>query len=175
MECAFVDVQGFVYNKNTFSIKEICILTKNIKLHEFIKPPLSFDKLIPHDQKQVEWLEENYHGLNWDSGYITLQELKETISPIIKGKILLVKGCEKAKWVREIFCDQNIDCINMEDINCDLKLSELAIEDQNSCSKHKPAHRSHCARNNAVKLKRWFYAHNVYSKILRSLVGKENM
>lgn len=100
MECEFVDTQGFVFNKNTFSVKEICIFTKNIKFHEFVKPPFPFNELISHHQKQAEWLEENYHGLNWNAGYIDLQELKKTISPIVKGKILLVKGCEKERYIK---------------------------------------------------------------------------
>lgn len=169
MECAFVDLQGFSFNKNSFAVKEICILTKNIKFHEFVKPPFPFSELIDCRKRQVEWLEKNYHGLNWDAGYITLQELKYTISPIVKGKILLVKGYEKVKWMQNILNDENIVCINMEDINCDLKLSEPHIQSV-SCSKHNNVHHSHCARNNAAMLKYWFYTHSVYSKTVKSLI-----
>lgn len=169
MECAFVDVQGFLYDKHTFCVKEICILTKNIRFHEFVKPPFAFSELSNHYKKQVEWLEENYHGLNWNVGYITLQELKNTIRPIVNGKILFLKGCEKVKWVKDILNDQNIICINMEDINCDLKLSKPPIQ-RISCSKHKHVLEQHCARSNAVMLKIWFYTHSKYSNVVKNLI-----
>lgn len=168
MECAFVDLQGFFFDDNSFSVKEICIFTKNIKFHEFVKPPFPFNTLSDRHKKQAEWLEENYHGLNWNAGYITLQELKNTISPIIKGKILLVKGCQKVKWLNDIVGDQNIICINMEDISCDFKLSEPQIQNV-TCSKHNVQH-SHCARNNAALLKKWFYTHSVYSNTVKRLI-----
>lgn len=170
MECAFVDMQGFVLNNSSFSVKEICIFTKNIKFHEFVKPPFPFNELLSLQQKQAEWLEENYHGLNWNAGYITVQELKNTISPIVRGNVLLVKGCEKVKWLKDILDDENIICINMEDLECDLKLSGLQMEGQIPCSKHKHVQHSHCARNNAAMLKKWFYTHSVYSNSVRNLI-----
>lgn len=169
MECAFVDFQGFSFNNNSFSVKEICILTKNIKFHEFVKPPFPFNRLIDYDKKQAEWLETNYHGLSWDAGYITLQELKNTISPILKGKILLVKGSEKVKWLKDMLKNENIICVDMEDIECELKLSEPQVQ-RHSCPKHKNVQHSHCARNNAAMLKYWFYTHSVYSNTVRSLI-----
>lgn len=172
MECAFVDMQGFFYNENTFAVKEICILTKNIKFHEFVKPPFRFNELSDSYKKQALWLEEKYHGLSWNDGYITLQELKNTIPPIIKGKILLVKGIEKVGWMKELLSDQNIICINMEDINCGLKLAEPQILNF-SCTKHKHVERSHCARNNAAMLKKWFYTHSVYSNAMKKIISEQ--
>lgn len=61
---------------------------------------------------------------------------------------------------KDILSDQNIICINMEDLNCDLKLSEPHIDGQVSCSKHKHVQTSRCARNNAAMLKQWFYTHS---------------
>lgn len=169
MECAFIDLQGFVYNSNTFNIKEICVLTKNTKFHEFVKPPFPSTDLKENDKKHAEWLEENHHGLNWDTGYITLQELKNTISPIVKGKILFVKGSSKVKWLKDILCDENILCINIEDIDCKFKLNKDYLENQFSCKKHKYPN-SHCARTNAGLLKKWFYSQSVYSNRVKNLI-----
>lgn len=171
MELAFIDLQGFLYGDNsTFAIKEICIFTKNIKLHEFVKPPFSFNELKGHFKKQAEWLEEYHHGLNWNTGYITLQELQITISPILKGKILLVKGCNKVKWMKDILEDQQIICINVEDINCELQLNKEIRQSQFACKKHKYSN-SHCARSNAALIKNWFYSHSnkVKSILLREM------
>lgn len=160
MDFAFIDLQGFLYNhKNSLLVKEICILTKNIKFHEFVKSPFPFNKLNYHFKKQAKWLEDYHHGLNWDMGYITLQELRTTISPILNGKILFVKGANKVKWMEDILDDKKIICINMEDINCDLSLNKWETTiNQFSCEKHKNLS-SHCARSNATLLKKWFYSH----------------
>lgn len=165
MEFAFADFQGFLYNNNVFHFKEICILTKNIKFHEFVKPPLPFYNLTAFYRKQAQWLEEEFHGLNWDTGYITQQELINTILPILKFKIVFLKGANKIKWMDEILQDKSIICINIEDIGCDLKLSKKNVDDQSVrvCAKHKHAH-SCCARVNALLLKKWFFT-NFGSKL----------
>lgn len=55
MDFAIVDLQGFNYNEtNAFAVKEICILTKNIKFHEFVKPPIPFENLAKEYKKQVK-------------------------------------------------------------------------------------------------------------------------
>lgn len=158
MDLAFIDLQGFIYNyKNVFAIKEICILTKNIELHEFVKPPVPFNELSDHFRRQIKWLEKYHHGLSWSMGYTTLQELRGTILPILEGKILLVKGANKVKWMKDILDNQEIICINVEDLSCDVQLSKQAIHGQFACKKHKYVN-SRCARRNAVQMKKWFYS-----------------
>lgn len=167
MECAFVDMQGFVSNKK-FHLKEICVLTKNTIFHDFVKPPFPKSQLNRKDKKQAEWLTNEYHGLEWDTGYITRQELINTIAPILKGKILLVKGLQKKQWMEDLMT--NIVCINMEDIGCKLKLSEEVVWPKRFvCMKHKRPHWSHCARNNAVLMKTWFYTQSEYSHTVKSM------
>lgn len=161
MECAFVDLQGFLFDNNRFHVKEICILTKNIKFHEFVKPPIPFSELTAFYKKQADWLEESYHGLNWNAGYITSQEVRNTVLPILKGKIVFLKGANKVKWMKQILGDSFIICINIEEIGCDFKLSEQKTCNQTACAKHKHAH-SCCARNNVSLLKKWFFSN--YSK-----------
>lgn len=160
MECAFVDLQGFLYNNDCFHVKEICILTKNIKFHEFVKPPIPFSELTFSCQKQVSWLAESYHGLNWNAGYVSSQEMRNTILPILKKKIVFLKGLNKVKWMKEILQDETIICINLEDVGCELKLSEQSIQVQSACAKHKHAH-SCCARNNASLLKKWYFSNKL--------------
>lgn len=173
MDFAFIDLQGFCYDhEDNFAVKEICILTKNIKLHEFVKPPFPFNELNNHFKKQVKWLEDNHHGLNWNMGYITFQELRNTISPILKGKILLVKGENKVKWMNDILDldDQKIICINVENINCCLQLNKQPNSDQFACSKHKYVN-SRCARSNAGLLKKWFDSNRTFKQKIVKLIN----
>lgn len=155
MEFAFVDLQGFISGYNKFVVKEICILTENIRSHEFVKSPLKFKFLSDFDKKQVEWLERNHHGLRWNSGYITLRELQRRISTIVQGKVLLVKGVHKVRWMKDILNSQDIICINVEDVDGDFKLSDYRTE---SCKKHMNVTCAsvHCALRNAVLLKECF-------------------
>lgn len=158
MDFAFIDLQGFIYNyKNVFAVKEICILTKNIRFHEFVKPPIPFTELSDHFKKQAKWLEKYHHGLSWNMGYITFHELRETILPILDGKILFVKGANKVKWMKYILDNQQIICINVEDLSCDLQLNKQIIHDEFTCTKHKFVN-SRCAKSNAALLKKWFYS-----------------
>lgn len=170
MDLAFVDLQGFVcdYN-NTFAVKEICILTKNIRLHEFVKPPFPFCELNSHFKKQAKWLENFYHGLNWNLGYISSQELQRTILPILKDKIVLVKGVKKVNWMKDILNDDKIFCFNLEDIDCDLQLSKQIHCNQFTCAKHKTDN-SRCARSNAALLKKWFHSQSMYSEKIENLI-----
>lgn len=161
MEFAIVDLQGFIYNGD-FVVKEICILTKNLKFHEIVKSPFPFTNLTSKCKQEVKWLENNYHGLRWNHGYITQNELQKTIAPILKNKIIIVKGLNKIKWVQEILKQQVNVCINVEDMGCIMKLSEpfsnerieQGIENIKCCNKHK-FETNHCALRNALLIRRW--------------------
>lgn len=169
LEYVFVDVQGFKTALNYFVVKEIYILSKNLKFHEIIKPPFSYGNLTTETKKQVNWLEKNYHGLSWSNGCITDNELEKTISPVLKGKGVFVKGAEKVDWIHEMFNTKMI-VVNLEDFGFDLKLhdndcysddiSNISEErTQKICGKHKKLKKSrtaHCAAQNVWLMKDWF-------------------
>lgn len=106
---AFIDFQGFKSNSNYFIIKEFALITKNKKFHDIIKSPANIT-LDEQHQKQTKWLTENYHGLNWNSGNISLTKLRNTIQPVLWKKIVYLKGEEKIKWFKHIFRKQ--ECKN---------------------------------------------------------------
>lgn len=175
MEFAFVDLQGFNSNEN-FVVKEICILTKNLKFHEIVKSPHSFSNLTSKYKRQVKWLENKYHGLRWSQGYITQEELQKTIAPILKNKIIFVKGPNKLRWLREILGQQITLCVNIEDMGCNIKLSNPISKDciyqgnENikCCNKH-TFENSHCAVRNALLIRLW-YTFNIREKNNKGLI-----
>lgn len=180
MEYAIVDLQGFKDDFNNFIVKELCFLTQNIKFTDTIKCPYEFDSLSQRSQSITRWLINNYHGIQWDSGYISIKELRAAILPILKNKIIYVKGEEKVEWLRKILNEKNLLIVNMEMIGCDLTLHiDNSLEDKNRCKdseNEKNAavdvekkefdvrchyHRSkpltfNCSLNNVVKLKKWY-------------------
>lgn len=170
---AFVDFQGFKDNSNRFVVKEFALLTKNIKLHDIIKSPV-FVTLDEKHQKQAKWLTENYHGLDWRSENISLTELRNKIQPILKKKIIYLKGEEKVKWFHHIFGHNNNtksnsrEVINLESIACTINLHKKDENIRNkfhSCKYHhylknKKNPNCHCAMENVLILYTWYFFEN---------------
>lgn len=179
MNYAIVDLQGFKDDSNNFIVKELSFLTQNIKFSDVIKSPYTFDALNLRSQKIAYWLTNNYHGLNWSEGYITIDELRKTITPIPQNKIMYVKGEEKIDWLRDIIDEQNkmnLLIVNLESIRCELTLHNDVIDSNNvdnyndrdleknkekvyicSYSKHKKkSNNFNCALRYVVKLKKWY-------------------
>lgn len=162
---AFVDIQGFKSNTNRFVVKEIAIITQNITFHDIVKStPSAFSDLDAAHKKQAKWLTYNFHGLKWDWGFVTLQELRKQIEPILSGKIIYVKGDEKIHWLRQILGFEWRSCHNIIDIetfNCALCLS---INNGNTYQNFKiknhlfikHATRCHCTLKNVHILEKWF-------------------
>lgn len=162
MDFVFVDLQGFKNQFNDFIVKEIYILSKNFKFHEIIKSPHSYEILSTSEKIQVNWLRDNYHGLSWNDGYITVSELQNTIIPILRGKIILVKGLEKVSWLKSICRGAEMRIINLENTGCNLQLHKAFDEmegNEKVCSRHKKikSNIAHCAVKNVWMMKKWFY------------------
>lgn len=161
MEIAIVDLQGFIHN-DVFVIKEICILTKNNRIHEIVKSPYPLTSLSAKYKQQVKWLENHYHGLKWNQGYITQKDLYNTITPILNNKFIIVKGLNKIKWMREILSQQINIYINAEDMGCNIRLSKPFSKQETEniqCCKNHKFENNNCALQNALLIKQW-YSHD---------------
>ena len=104
-----VDVQGFKITLNEFVFKEVAIIplegdpTPSVFL---FKPPYAWDKLLDKNKSENRWLEQNFHGLMWRSGNIPYDELKSTLSGLLFGAEIYVKGLEKSNWLKRFFPDK---------------------------------------------------------------------
>lgn len=162
---AFIDVQGFKIKSNTFIVKEIAVITHNSTFHDVIKSPFPFKNLDDEDKKQAVWLTKNYHGFNWNSGSISMTELRRILISIFKKTDkIYVKGQEKVQWLHSI-----LDCktfssniINIEQIGCEIKLKKNIRNEiyANVCKKH--SNHFHCALRNVLDLSDWYL--KTYSK-----------
>ena len=74
-----LDFQGFKNPHNEYIIKELALISTDGQIYELhlFQPPCDFNQLPAHLQKQVVWLEKQYHGLYWGSGFREYNELKD--------------------------------------------------------------------------------------------------
>lgn len=162
MELAFVDVQGFKIKANQFVVKEICIVAGNVLFHDIITSPCKYEELSTVDQTNCKWLEKNYHGIKWMDGNTTQKKLQKRIESILSETIVLVKGLEKIKWIKEICGNTKLICLNIEDMDCNLKFSKPICNDNIDnvdCTHHKGirnTNQCHCALKNVNSMKSWF-------------------
>lgn len=170
MDWAIVDIQGFKDNKNRFIVKEFYLETKNLKFHDIIKSPVGRLESILNKKRrnEVKWLTQHYHGIKWDDGYITLKELRNTISFHLNNVKIYVKGEEKLVWIKQIMNNYNLMCFNLEKFDCNINLCDHKIQkDYWPCKKH--IHVTNTNNNNSVQcaitnvkvLKKWFQENNV--------------
>lgn len=173
---AFVDFQGFKSNTNKFIVKEFAITTKNVQFHDIIKSPYTLHHLDIQHQRQVHWLTKNHHGLDWSNGFITLNELRRTIEPILHNKIAYVKGGEKTKWLKQILGNKRNICeiIDIDSDECPLNFEKQDVINYyrkfHTCHKHKlikkmQARNCHCALVNTLVLRNWFSNQSKEKKI----------
>lgn len=111
----YVDVQGFKTTGNTFIIKEFCLLDGDYEFHTLVKSPCTFNELPEAYKREANWLTIAHHGLRFDSGHTTLTELVSQTAEHVHGKKIMVKGVEKCKWVRKIYENLDLECVNVED------------------------------------------------------------
>lgn len=146
-----IEFQGFKDNNNRFIIKELAIGDLNDETHTrsyHFRPPFNLELL--HDHKSVKWLEKHFHGLEWGSGCVDYDELKDILHYEVRGfHRVLTKGLEKAEFLKTLLPDMKI--IDLTDyLYCRLMLLP-------SIPWQCPIRDSHnvCAFQNVLKLKKW--------------------
>lgn len=116
----FVDIQGFKTYRNRSICKEICVIDNEYTFHTLVKSPYIINKMPSHYQRQAFWLTNFYHGLKYESGDMSIIEVKEKLYKRLGDRKIAIKGSEKIKWLQFMFRDCcEIDCINFDDLDYD--------------------------------------------------------
>lgn len=147
----FVDMQGFRGGNNQFIAKEIAVLYSENKFHHFIlTPPVSFNQLPPPQQVQARWLQHNHHGLYWDGGDVSYEEVKFFLNTL-RNYSIYVKGEEKRKWLENML-ESNVIVRNLEELNCpNLETLSKLYKNTLRCYYH-AYHKGSCALQNTLLL-----------------------
>lgn len=155
VEWVYIDMQGFKVNKNRFMCKEFCLISSDETFHAIVKPWFSYKKLLSHYKRQIDWLTKYYHGIDFESGDMHIDELAEIVYPKLTGKIAIVKGNEKMQWLQYIFRKHGeIRCRNIEEFNCD-EINDQTHESHALCEYHNARFgwsQCRCALSNTLKL-----------------------
>ena len=96
-------------------------------------------------RRQYLWVLNNLHGLKWDDGYITMQELMTILSKF-RG-LFLIKGLEKKEYLRNLgFLVESLDSFDCPSLN-DLLVARTCCFGHHNLRK--------CAFNNVINLALW--------------------
>lgn len=153
-----VDIQGFTRPFNDFVLKELAIVPLEddaLPSVYLFEPPQRWSSLLAKYKSTNLWLELNYHGIPWNSGDVSYDEVHEVLQNLLQEAYKIhVKGLEKKRWLERIV--PNV--YNLEDLNCP-SLEKLRDMDNNthiSCSNHSLILSTpHCAAYNVHMLKAW--------------------
>lgn len=161
------DIQGYRLNRGYFIVKEFSFLENgNVIRHYIFKPPFSKFLLNFEDNRIVNYLSKNYHGLEWRFGFTPYKFVKKILFDNFSSnnnndkKIIYVKGNEKVDWFYQLM---NID--KSERINCSFIIRNIEldykdiislkrynnIDDKNKIMICKN-HNKHCALSNVFLL-----------------------
>lgn len=144
----FIDLQGYNCSFG-YMLKELAIYDGTRSSNYLFKPPFNKQMLSIRDEKVVNW-SENYHGLEWNSGYTDLNEIEDILKHVLRNYIspkIYVKGLEKSKFLKRFL---EIDCVYNIPNEREPILSKFKKIPE--CYFHKDINPWHCALANAKLL-----------------------
>ncbi len=168
-----IDFQAFKDGRNKFIMKELAIIScsANKIVHCIIKPPYGFSSLFSKRKNQVMWLKKNFHGLDWNDGYITPGAAMALFQETVKdADRLLVKGSERCKFIQNLFPTKVV--IDLDDLDCPpaKKIDDLANSPQCFHKNHIPAN-APAFKEYACSLK-YVYKFKVWCQSIQLKFGK---
>lgn len=115
-DIVFIDMQGFKTYRNKFIVKEFCLIHGNFYFHEIIKSPIDYHHWGDVYKCMSRWATLNHHGLDFQSGDMTVYKLIQSTLNHVKDKTIVVKGAEKKEWVKNLYENfHQVRCENIED------------------------------------------------------------
>jgi len=114
-----VDFQAFKNLRNEFILKEVTIIDidKRRDNHFLIRPPQPYNQLPNKLKKRVDFLTNNIHGLEWDSGMIGFRNAITLIKGILKdASKIYIKGSERVNYFKKLLSGKENCIIDLDPI-----------------------------------------------------------
>jgi hypothetical protein len=145
MEACVIEVQGCCWNQ-TFYAKEICVLKNGVAHCFLVKQNKPFRSFQDKHRKIINWTFKNYHGIAWESGEKTLDDLQPILKQLISDqKNIYTKGRSKVLFLKNLL---DVDVIDLSNFCCP---SISKREYKTDCLHHKMIN-SYCAIDSAKLL-----------------------
>lgn len=157
MKIAAVDLQGFLID-GRFYPKELSIKINEQSLHLLIKPPIEYHFLSEADRKQVRYLEQSFHGLQYSSGYVEYHLVQEILKKCLYDvDIIYIKGYQKEQFLQSIVDIDPTKIINIEKLENSVSLPKFE-KGVPFCLYHiKSSKYYKCSLRNCEKLSYWLH------------------
>jgi hypothetical protein len=98
MKVAVIDLQGFAI-QTKFHPKELSIRISKKTNHYVFKEPVPFDTLHYADKRNICFTEK-YHGINYNSGYVSYDEINNIlIENLSDVDLVYIRGSNKKKYL----------------------------------------------------------------------------
>lgn len=104
----FVDIQGFLDNKNEIVVKEFAYMLNNSKerRHFVFKPPYKLCELKEHVRNNVRNHSRLHHGILWSEGELDYKHLRQCLNFMIYDndiEAIYVQGKEQIMWLYQLY------------------------------------------------------------------------
>lgn len=152
-----MDVQGLRGKDNEFIYKEVAVVLPSREFYTFIiKPPYPVTNLTAKEYRQVRWLQNNYHGINWSDGITPLDVVHRfLIETLPSNSVVYVKGAEKTTWVSHLL-NNSLPVWNVEDLGCE-SFSVLRNSVNPNSVIRCTSHWGYCALENVFLIKHFVF------------------
>lgn len=152
MKIAVADIQGF-FVEEKFYPKEVSIKINKQILHVVLKSPKDFTSLSKVDQERVRYIEDNFLGIKYSSGYMPCNQLPSIIkNTLMNVQTVYIKGEEGAKYLRSIINNKVVDLDYLSNNWLDVPNFQKEIP---ACLYHTENQKWTCSLTNCRKLYTW--------------------
>ncbi len=170
-----MDVQGFQTLSNEFIVKEFgyTVLDSGVGYPNvwFFKPPWRFSSLSAKYRRVALWLERHHHGLPWNYGNRSYEQVGQLVQKWENIGRIYVKGEEKKEWLKKISGPVLAPLVvNIEEIFDDCpSLAKFKDLPSRTCPFHSyRGDNKACALKNVELLKNWMTKKRIVRSVDRS-------
>lgn len=97
-----LDIQGFKLENNKFIVKELAAYDGSKVSHYVFKPPFDVKLLSPQLHRQMIWVMNNHHCIDWREGYTPIHKFEAIVKHLtVQVDVIYVKGRGKADYIRK--------------------------------------------------------------------------
>ena len=155
-----LSVQGFWQQGAQYILKELAVvpidkaLDNEPRLYNYlIKPPYPWKRLTQKYRDKNTWLMHNYHGLKWESGNFSYDQIRNILEELLcDSTMVYVDGSDCKEWLSKYIKKSVMDIR-------ELGYVERSRSVVTVCTNHRPLRKVICALHHAKLIRDWAHHH----------------